>query len=398
MNLPINNYSVLFIVSAILRFIAFSMLTGVKIKGEVSAPTLIRQFRYTNPFMVFVNLFLFSHSLSEARRLKLTRALGKTKSPAAVDKLIPLLQDPSSRIREEAVKALGEIADEKAIMPLIEKLKDYPDIQRQAIWSLARIGSPQSLHPLIESLYHPDRQIRADAASALGEIRRWEAADSLMDSLRKEDEPLVFSASSKALSKIGCMNAIWEILPLLRKSQAPIVQQELAISMGNLLGHYGEFYNFIEGEKKFPGSQIIRMFERLNKLLKRRMDMSRLFEESTTAHAWNRVEDVNEGRFDEVIVSLDLLCQKLVYRFLQQLSIKYKWSKQFTEYISFSDYTRQIEELIAIDYYLGVNLWFICNLAFEGKSTPPVKPRWIETMLAFYSLGIVSEGINKLLK
>lgn len=78
--LPITNYSMLFVFSAILRIFAFVMLIRVSVSGEMSTPALVRQFRIINPFTAFANLTMAMHTLSRSARGKLKRIPVRAKS------------------------------------------------------------------------------------------------------------------------------------------------------------------------------------------------------------------------------------------------------------------------------------------------------------------------------
>ncbi len=60
-------------------------------------------------------------SMSEKRLLRL---LGKLGDKRAVLPLIEALKDEDEDVRKEAAEALGELEDKRAVVPLIEALKD----------------------------------------------------------------------------------------------------------------------------------------------------------------------------------------------------------------------------------------------------------------------------------
>jgi HEAT repeat protein len=103
---------------------------------------------------------------------------GKTQSPLlaggkSVEHWVTSLQDPSTKVREEAVTKLGNVgtADAAAIPALITALKDKnAKVRRGAIFALEKSGAAakEAVGPLTEIEQHDqDPKVRADAAKSL---------------------------------------------------------------------------------------------------------------------------------------------------------------------------------------------------------------------------------------
>jgi HEAT repeat protein len=74
------------------------------------------------------------------------------KQPDRVETLIEELKSDDAKIRREAVVALGEVYDSRAIKPLITALKDKRDYVRHAAQdALGNLGQP-AVEPLIAAL------------------------------------------------------------------------------------------------------------------------------------------------------------------------------------------------------------------------------------------------------
>ena len=96
--------------------------------------------------------------------------IGKTGEPAAFDPLIRSLKDHDIRCREEAVIALGELADPRAI-PFLEETIEYDDaLGPAAVSAMGMIRHPDSVKNLISYIEDEDPLIRINAISALGQI------------------------------------------------------------------------------------------------------------------------------------------------------------------------------------------------------------------------------------
>jgi len=129
-------------------------------------------------------------------------ALGEIGDERAVEPLIQALKDENWHVRWDAAEALGEIGDERAVEPLIQALKDEDRRFRlEALEALGEIGDERAVEPLIQALKDEDKAIRYWAAKALGEIGDERAVDSLTQALQDEVE-YVRDAAEEALEKI----------------------------------------------------------------------------------------------------------------------------------------------------------------------------------------------------
>lgn len=90
-------------------------------------------------------------------------ALRETRDPRAVEPLVAVLRDNDSGVRKEAARALGEIKDPRAVEPLIKTLRDEnSDVQQQAAWALGEIGGSRAKEALLEWLNACDLAIVAE--------------------------------------------------------------------------------------------------------------------------------------------------------------------------------------------------------------------------------------------
>ncbi len=92
----------------------------------------------------------------------------------AVQPIIALLEDADNGTREYAVGILYRIGDEKAILPLIQYLRnnkdDHPLTRRLAIHALGQFRDTRAVEILVDNLKDKHSYIRAVAAMALGNI------------------------------------------------------------------------------------------------------------------------------------------------------------------------------------------------------------------------------------
>ena len=121
----------------------------------------------------------------------------------AVDALIVSLKDKDKWVRSQAVSALGNIGDTRAIEPLIEALKEdegYGYVREAAANALVKIGLP-AVDALIVVLKDKDKWVRWWAVHALRDIGSTRAVEPLLVALKDEDSS-VQSATTYALGDI----------------------------------------------------------------------------------------------------------------------------------------------------------------------------------------------------
>jgi hypothetical protein len=98
--------------------------------------------------------------------------LGHVDVPAAFAALTEALDHPDEGTRAAAAVGLGLSEDDRAVPPLIRRLRDASaDVRRSAAWALGAIESRAAMLPLIELLEgEPNARVREAAAWAIGEV------------------------------------------------------------------------------------------------------------------------------------------------------------------------------------------------------------------------------------
>ena len=110
---------------------------------------------------------------------RLSRALGKLGGRRVVDALIDVLPANGENAQLYFARALGEIGDTLAVLPLIE-LSDRRKVHGYAVRALGKIGDRRAVEPLI-SLLSTGRFVNSESVVwALGELRDPRAVDVLI--------------------------------------------------------------------------------------------------------------------------------------------------------------------------------------------------------------------------
>jgi HEAT repeat protein len=90
----------------------------------------------------------------------------------AEDSLLLALNDTDGTVRANAATALGNIKDKRAVNPLMRSLADRDwSVRRYAAYALGSIGDPRASGPLTQALKDENSSVRETAATALGEIK-----------------------------------------------------------------------------------------------------------------------------------------------------------------------------------------------------------------------------------
>ncbi|MEQ8225026.1 MAG: HEAT repeat domain-containing protein, partial [Candidatus Eremiobacterota bacterium] len=127
------------------------------------------------------------------------------------------LNDEDSHVRANAVSALGNIGDPRAIKPLIKALNDEDShVRANAVYIFGMRGGI-SLDLLIKGLNDEDSHVRANAALVLGYIGDVQAVDPLINMLDDENDWVRFEAI-EALAVIGNPNVLHKWQPWFYKS------------------------------------------------------------------------------------------------------------------------------------------------------------------------------------
>ncbi len=130
-----------------------------------------------------------------------------------INKLIKQLSDEDKEKREEAILALGELRDERAVEPLIKVVnQDTIENRTYAIIALSDIADHRAIETLIYCLMDNEVEIRLAASRALGKFSSPQAISALLVSLRKDPNVGVKSRAALSLGAIGSELAVEDLM------------------------------------------------------------------------------------------------------------------------------------------------------------------------------------------
>lgn len=166
------------------------------------------------------------HSGDWIVRMHATKALGRVRNADAVEPLIPLLQDKVKAVREEAAAALAAIGD--AAIPSLLKTLRHEDwlVRLHAVESLGKAQSKRAVEPLLAVLFNDqDSAVREDTVRALGEIGDPQAVEYLFTAMR---EPGLRTLAVDALGRIGDPRAVPVLIDVLSGAGPPHATRTVA--------------------------------------------------------------------------------------------------------------------------------------------------------------------------
>jgi HEAT repeat protein len=173
-------------------------------KRRISASTL----GYLHEMPVEVLLDMLNDTDYGIRTIAV-RFLGKIRDNRAVLPLIKLLKDKDKSLRAVIISALGAIGDKRAVPDLIRCLKARNfTVRRNAFAAIVDIGDVRAVPTLIGCLEHRNWDVRHSAVKALGELRDARAVIPLEKRLYNDYIRNVIQAAAEALRKIGTPEAL----------------------------------------------------------------------------------------------------------------------------------------------------------------------------------------------
>jgi len=175
--------------------------------------------RVVDPLLAVLN------SPSWIVRMHTARALGQIGDASVVKPLVLLLQDTVKAVRTDTGEALARIGA-AAVPILLESLKHEEWLVRlHAVEALGKIRSPDAVEPLLYVLFNDrDAAVREDAARSLGEIGDSRAVEFLMTAMA---EPGLRPLAIEALGRIGDRRAVPALISVVNGTSQPVDSRPL---------------------------------------------------------------------------------------------------------------------------------------------------------------------------
>jgi MFS family permease len=264
----IGDVQTVFLISAALMVVPILLLRGVMDAKASSPGYLLGQLRGGNPFAFAYNLYLFSRSNEESKRAQAVRAMGRSRSPMAIDQLAAALGDLSPEVRSEAAKGLGETKSSDAVAPLVEALHDKEsDIRPEAAEALGYLPERRAVEALLAALNDGDTRVRISAIRALAVMGGAEVQKRLFQELSGPFDRETFPALVDALSRMRDLRILLPTVQNLRAYRSPVIRLQLLNALCRTLGAENRFYKLLSQDELGRSRQIRRLLDKSRKTL-----------------------------------------------------------------------------------------------------------------------------------
>ncbi len=158
-------------------------------------------------------------------RMSAAKGLARIKDPRSIETLILLLQDKVPAVRDEACRAIQAIG-EACVPPLLKGLQD-PNwrIRLRAIEALSLLKPQVAVAPLMNLVANDsDSAVRQDAVRALGQIGNAHAIPLLLDSLTT---PSLQLKAIEALGNLQAVEALPPLMELVQSLPADAYEDRM---------------------------------------------------------------------------------------------------------------------------------------------------------------------------
>ncbi len=143
-------------------------------------------------------------------------------------------EDPDPKMRRYSCFLLGTLAEADAVRSLTVALHDSEkEVRAQAALALGGIGSA-AVPALLPLLHDPEWRVRYRAAEALGSINSDQGRRALVEALGDERDHVRYMAA-KGLGRIGSCTEVTPLIPLLG-DENPFVRRSAATALGLIGG------------------------------------------------------------------------------------------------------------------------------------------------------------------
>jgi HEAT repeat protein len=169
-----------------------------------------------------------------AVRAGAARVVGRLQVKEAGDALLKAVNDSKSEVRYAAIRALGEIREERAIQALTEQLTYYG--RGEGAWSaldaLARIAHPSSVPLFTARLADKDPFLRRAAAEGLGRAGDAASVEPFVMDVNQDDSEMVRAAMAYALYKRGHVSFLGRLIDFADADALGPQLQEYFVDLG----------------------------------------------------------------------------------------------------------------------------------------------------------------------
>ncbi len=161
----------------------------------------------------------FGKKLPEVDRARYVKQMGEAKEPSLLEFVIPFLEDKDWRVRMEAVGALGKIQDKRSMVFLVEMMEKEEEflVKRALVNALGLFCESSNIGLFVKVLDDESTGIRSEAVRALLKINRNELVPELCATAMESDSKNVKIGIVKVFGQFKPEFADEKVKSILRK-------------------------------------------------------------------------------------------------------------------------------------------------------------------------------------
>ncbi len=143
--------------------------------------------------------------------------LGRFRDITLVDPLLRVIADPDEAVRLRVVDALGNLRDPRVIEPLLARLTqdESVDVRARAASALGNQGSSEAADALLDALNDGAPEVRGAVAEALGLLLDARAAPQLITLMLNDPDDTTRYYAARSLVRLGSEEVVDALLQAL---------------------------------------------------------------------------------------------------------------------------------------------------------------------------------------
>ncbi len=276
----LGNFETLFALGAMIIVLSAITFALLREEGATGVRDFLGQFGRGSPLRALWGIHRYAALTSEERRRELTYGFGEAGSALAKEELIAALSDPSFDVRYEAIQSLGHLPPSPTVVRALERMLAYDglvELQYAALNSLGRIRAVGSGEAIARFLDDPNAILRARAVRALGDIRDQRYLPRIRQMLADDPETDCRLAAVSALGKFRDEESIDGLLQIYRElvndAGSAIGEPRskvVLLALAKILDCEESFSREWRREEKVLGHRLPGLFSRLSDSLRKR--------------------------------------------------------------------------------------------------------------------------------
>ena len=265
--ISIDPYTPLFVLSFILIAVCAFIAVRLPTEGATTFRHFAGMFLRGNPVKAMRQLVQYNFSGDEMTRVVATEQMGDAQSLLSSNELIEALGDPSFIVRQEAIHSIGRLpAEDELVDALIEVLEDpESELNISAVRALGRIANPRAIPALRRTLFSGYRPLEANSARSLALLGDEENIPHFQAQLEQEPNPRLRLAYVSALGQLRVTGAVGQLFDLLQRARSEVSRGEIGLAIARIVGdekYYLQHWRSLNSDFNTSTAQALLAFQK----------------------------------------------------------------------------------------------------------------------------------------